>query len=230
MTEDDLSQFDFQEGEYCKVQNNLKALLSKDLQSYNDILKCIQLYTSGIINLKEFSDVVDKTFSSHGARKEKEKLLKLLASRSGSRRQLSWCCKPTSDLSQARCKRIGSYLQLPEEYPRIVSTGRDELLGKELNDHWVSVASGSEDFSFKVSRKNVYEEQLCKCENDRFEHDMGINCCEFVLASFRSMLKAIPARISASDLYFSFNCLGIMLIVDVHKEVYGANYEYSSPI
>ncbi|KAL8126992.1 hypothetical protein AgCh_014056 [Apium graveolens] len=41
-----------------------------------------------------------------------------------------------------------------------------------LNDHWVSVTSGSEDYSFKHMRRNQYEESLFRCEDDRFELDM----------------------------------------------------------
>jgi len=210
------------------VQNYLKTLLHDDLDSYNNIFKCINLYTSGIISLKEFSDAINEPFHTRGAEKEKERLLKLLASRSNSRRQLSWFCKASSDLAKAGYKRIESYIQLPEDYPKIVSTGRDKKLSKELNDYWISVASGSEDSSFKISRKNIYEEQLCKCEDERFEHDMAINCCDFVLASFESMLKELPIRIKANDLYSSFNCLGNMLTVDALKEDYAVSYECSS--
>jgi paired amphipathic helix protein Sin3a len=38
----------------------------------------------------------------------------------------------------------------------------------------VSVTSGSEDYSFKLFRKNQYEEALFKCEDDRYELDLTI--------------------------------------------------------
>ena len=47
------------------------------------------------------------------------------------------------------------------------------VLAQVLNDNWVSVTSGSEDFSFKAMRKNQYEESLFRCEDDRFEMDMA---------------------------------------------------------
>lgn len=37
-----------------------------------------------------------------------------------------------------------------------------------------SIPTGSEDFSFKSTRKNIYEENLFKCEDERFELDMVI--------------------------------------------------------
>lgn len=42
-----------------------------------------------------------------------------------------------------------------------------EIGSQVLNDHWVSVTSGSEDYSFKHMRKNQYEESLFRCEDDR---------------------------------------------------------------
>ena len=44
-----------------------------------------------------------------------------------------------------------------------------------LNDLWVSVPTGSEDFSFKVMRKNQYEDALFRCEDERFEVDMVLD-------------------------------------------------------
>jgi paired amphipathic helix protein Sin3a len=58
-----------------------------------------------------------------------------------------------------------------------VSTGRDEKAASEINDMWFTVAKGSEDFSFKAMRRNLYEEALFKCEDERFEVDVHLNCC-----------------------------------------------------
>lgn len=53
------------------------------------------------------------------------------------------------------------------QYP-IPSVSQRTTIGDEvLNDHWVSVTSGSEDYSFKHMRKNQYEESLFRCEDDR---------------------------------------------------------------
>lgn len=38
-----------------------------------------------------------------------------------------------------------------------------------LNNKYVSVPTGSEDFGFKGTRKNQYEEVLFKCEDDRYD-------------------------------------------------------------
>ena len=210
MSDDDLSQFDIQSGECCSMLPILKNLFH-DEDAYNDIFKSIQLYIMGIISMREFNDMTEKIFEENNGEKEREKLIRLLNSRYNSRRQLSWCCRPSTDLVQARCKRIGSYLMLPEEYPAIISTGRDGKLGQELNDTWISVASGSEDFSFKVYRKNIYEEQLCKNEDDRFEYDISINRFEFAISIIENTLKELSTR--QNDGYYLFEPLENMHIL-----------------
>lgn len=49
-----------------------------------------------------------------------------------------------------------------------------EIGSQVLNDHWVSVTSGSEDYSFKHMRKNQYEESLFRCEDDRFSRQRAL--------------------------------------------------------
>ena len=43
-----------------------------------------------------------------------------------------------------------SYVRLPPDYPRLQCSGRTPLGASLVNDVWVSVTSGSEDYSFKV--------------------------------------------------------------------------------
>lgn len=62
-----------------------------------------------------------------------------------------------------------------------------------LNDNWVSVTSGSEDFSFKAMRKNQYEESLFRCEDDRFEMDMIIETNSSVIEA----LQPVQARLAS---------------------------------
>jgi len=44
-----------------------------------------------------------------------------------------------------------SYVLLPSNYPKLKASGRTPLGLALFNDDWVSVTSGSEDYSFKVS-------------------------------------------------------------------------------
>lgn len=60
-----------------------------------------------------------------------------------------------------------SFLVIYVQYPVPFASQRTEIGDQVLNDHWVSVTSGSEDYSFKHMRKNQYEESLFRCEDDR---------------------------------------------------------------
>eukprot|EP00250_Pteridium_aquilinum_P014819 c22220_g5_i1 orf=585-4820(-) len=84
-----------------------------------------------------------------------------------------YLAKPISELDLSNCERCTpSYRLLPKSYPKPVASLRSEWAHSVLNDKWVSVTSGSEDYSFKHMRKNQYEESLFRCEDDRFELDM----------------------------------------------------------
>ncbi|CAK9187193.1 unnamed protein product [Ilex paraguariensis] len=79
-----------------------------------------------------------------------------------------YMAKPIQELDLSNCESCTpSYRLLPDNQVRETEVGAEVL-----NDHWVSVTSGSEDYSFKHMRKNQYEESLFRCEDDRFELDM----------------------------------------------------------
>ncbi|KAH7289366.1 hypothetical protein KP509_31G072300 [Ceratopteris richardii] len=81
--------------------------------------------------------------------------------------------KPISELDLSNCEQCTpSYRLLPKSYPKPLVSHRKPLAHEVLNDSWVSVTSGSEDYSFKHMRRNQYEESLFRCEDDRFELDM----------------------------------------------------------
>ena len=140
---------------------------------------------------------MEPLFPRKGEDEKLARLLTLLASRQASRRQQSWYCRPLSDLSsKTKCpaeaseqERRGSYMRLPNSFPMIASSGRAAGLLGELNDTWLSVATGSEDFSYKKLRKNIFEEMLFKCEDDRFEHDVTLNACDHVIATLEAALR-----------------------------------------
>ncbi|XP_020207855.1 paired amphipathic helix protein Sin3-like 4 isoform X2 [Cajanus cajan] len=84
-----------------------------------------------------------------------------------------YAAKPTCDLDLSNCEQCTpSYRLLPKNYPIPPASQRSEHAVEVLNDHWVCVASVSEENSFKVRCKNQYEESLFRCEDDRVELDM----------------------------------------------------------
>ncbi|KAG2322315.1 hypothetical protein Bca4012_056906 [Brassica carinata] len=121
--------------------------------------------------------------------REKERLEKAAASQ-------KWA-KPISELDLSNCEQCTpSYRLLPKNYPIPIASQKMEIGSQVLNDHWVSVTSGSEDYSFKHMRKNQYEESLFRCEDDRFELDMLLESVN----SATNRVEELLAKINSNEL------------------------------
>lgn len=97
------------------------------------------------------------------------------------------------EIDYASCKRIGSsYRALPKTYQQPKCSGRTAICKEVLNDTWVSFPSWSEDSTFASSKKTPYEEQLHRCEDERFELDVVL---ETNLATIR-VLESVQKKIS----------------------------------
>ncbi|XP_043726308.1 paired amphipathic helix protein Sin3-like 4 isoform X4 [Telopea speciosissima] len=100
--------------------------------------------------------------------------------------------KPISELDLSNCQRCTpSYRLLPKNYQTPAASQRTNLGAQVLNDNWVSVTSGSEDYSFKHMRKNQYEESLFRCEDDRFELDMLLESVNVTTKRVEELLEKI---------------------------------------
>ncbi|XP_042010268.1 paired amphipathic helix protein Sin3-like 3 isoform X2 [Salvia splendens] len=105
--------------------------------------------------------------------------------------------KPIHELDLSNCESCTpSYRLLPDNYPIPSVSCRTKIGSEVLNDHWVSVTSGSEDYSFKHMRKNQYEESLFRCEDDRFELDMLL---ESVNATTKRVEELLDSMNSHTD-------------------------------
>lgn len=62
-----------------------------------------------------------------------------------------------------------------------------ELQQLPLNNNWVSVTQGSEDYSFRSMRRNQYEEALFRIEDDRYD-------LELLIERNNSVLRVRPAK------------------------------------
>nr|VDC59808.1 unnamed protein product [Brassica rapa] len=100
--------------------------------------------------------------------------------------------KGINELDLSECAQCSpSYRLLPDDYLIQIPSYRNTLGEKVLNDHWVSVTSGSEDYSFKHMRKNQYEESLFRCEDDRFELDMLLESVNAAITRVEALLEKI---------------------------------------
>lgn len=114
-----------------------------------------------------------------------------------------YLAKPIQELDLSNCERCTpSYRLLPKNYPIPVASQRTELGAAVLNDHWVSVTSGSEDYSFKHMRKNQYEESLFRCEDDRFELDMLLESVNGTTKKVEELLNRINDNSIKTDSLF----------------------------
>ncbi|XP_071711389.1 paired amphipathic helix protein Sin3-like 2 [Rutidosis leptorrhynchoides] len=100
--------------------------------------------------------------------------------------------KSIQELDLSECQRCTpSYRLLPDDYQIPSVSQRSELGSQVLNDHLVSVTSGSEDYSFTHMRKNQYEESLFRCEDDRFELDMLLESVKSTARTVEEILNSI---------------------------------------
>ncbi|XP_058193271.1 paired amphipathic helix protein Sin3-like 3 [Rhododendron vialii] len=111
-----------------------------------------------------------------------------------------YMAKPIQELDLSNCEQCTpSYRLLPKDYPIPSASQRTDIGAHVLNDHWVSVTSGSEDYSFKHMRKNQYEESLFRCEDDRFELDMLLESVNVTTKRVEELLDKINDNIIKTD-------------------------------
>ncbi|KAK9925188.1 hypothetical protein M0R45_033520 [Rubus argutus] len=163
-------------------RNDLQNLVTDLLGKYPDLMEEFNDFLERCENIDGFlAGVMRKSLSSDGhlsrsvkvEEKDKEPKREMEGSKDKERYREKYWAKSIQELDLSNCERCTpSYRLLPEDYPIPSASQRSELAAQVLNDHWVSVTSGSEDYSFKHMRRNQYEESLFRCEDDRFELDM----------------------------------------------------------
>ncbi|CAN7113330.1 unnamed protein product [Brassica rapa subsp. narinosa] len=213
-----------------------ERLCSQD--DYQTFLKCLNLFSNGIIQTKELQNMVSDLLGKYpdlmdefsqffercesidgfqhlaGAMSKKSLSSEEQASRSMEVEEKEREHKPDLevvneteqykeeyvgksiqelDLSNCECC-TPSYRLLPSDYPVRTASQRSELGAEVLNDRWVSVTSGSEDYSFKHMRRNPYEEILFRCEDDRFELDMLLESASSAVRTAENLLNIITEK------------------------------------
>ncbi|EKX35432.1 hypothetical protein GUITHDRAFT_51608, partial [Guillardia theta CCMP2712] len=160
--------------EVALLEKLKQKLMEQGSNCYSDFLKCVSLYIQDVLSAHELVTVLEDMMVSPGIREIFDDLKGFLGIREGSGNKYKYHI-PISEIDFSNCLSAGiSYKSLPKDYPLPACSGRTELCEFVLNDEWVSVPSGSEDFNYTHYRKNQYEESLFKCEDDRFELDMLI--------------------------------------------------------
>lgn len=146
-------------------------------------LKVLNLFSNNLINRGELIRLVEDVYgdrNSSGAGDWVEKFKTTIGYDESEEKQLAAMNQTNyyafvSSVDFTVCHQpTPSYRELPAQIQVTHASGRTEIGDEVLNDSCVSIPTGSEDFSFKSTRKNIYEENLFKCEDERFELDMLI--------------------------------------------------------
>ncbi|KAF6097007.1 SIN3 transcription regulator family member B [Phyllostomus discolor] len=197
-----LQEFSF----FDKVRRVLKSQ-----EVYENFLRCIALFNQELVSGSELLQLVSPFLGKF------PELFAQFKSFLGVK-ELSFA-PPMSDRSgdgisreidYSSCKRIGSsYRALPKTYQQPKCSGRTAICKEVLNDTWVSFPSWSEDSTFVSSKKTPYEEQLHRCEDERFELDVVL---ETNLATIR-VLESVQKKLSRmapedQDKFRLDDCLG----------------------
>ncbi|KAG7400367.1 Paired amphipathic helix protein Sin3b [Phytophthora boehmeriae] len=166
-----------------------KILPSRD--NWREFLKCLELYSQEVLDRNEMLSLIRNLFGrhtelvdefdhllcSHGVQKTPKEI---------------WPFIPLAETDLSQCRRATpSYRGLPASYPIPPCSSRSALDKSVCNDAWVSVPTGSEDYSFKSMRKNQYEEALFKCEDERFEIDMVIEANASTISILEPLAREI---------------------------------------
>ncbi|OAE28655.1 hypothetical protein AXG93_1335s1470 [Marchantia polymorpha subsp. ruderalis] len=181
----------------------VKTRFSADEHVYKAFLEILNMYRKGNKPISEMYQEVATLFSEHADGEHADLLEEFTSFRPDSSgapvgpllptsRKKKYSNKPISELDMSNCERCTtSYRLLTKSYPKPICTHRTDLAREVLNDSWVSVTSGSEDYSFKHMRKNQYEENLFRCEDDRFELDMLLESTNVTARRVTELLETL---------------------------------------
>ncbi|OMO52741.1 Paired amphipathic helix [Corchorus olitorius] len=206
-------------------RNDLQNLVTDLLGKYPDLMNEFNQFLercentdgllAGVISKKSLSG------DGHASRpvkledKDREQKREIEGAKEKERYREKYMAKSIQELDLSNCQRCTpSYRLLPDDYPIPIASQKSELGAQVLNDHWVSVTSGSEDYSFKHMRRNQYEESLFKCEDDRFELDMLLESVSSTAERAEGLLKSInenkvdsPVRIEDHFTALNIRCI-----------------------
>lgn len=186
-----------------KVKNRIR-----NDESYADFLKCLNMYADDVVTREELvvlqEDIIGKhrdlmaslnEFLMRSELGPDDPYSRPYQARDRSRHANlthKYISMPISELEVTTWERVTpSYVQLPSAYPKLRTTGRNPDLAGLMNNDWVSVTSGSEDYNFKHYRKNQYEDFLFMAEDDHFELDMIMDQNSSAIKALRPLVEQI---------------------------------------
>ena len=186
-----------------KVKNRIR-----NDEAFADFMKCLSMYADDVIGRDELvtlqEDIIGKHHDLMASLNEflmrselgpDDPYSRPYQARDRSRHANlthKYISMPISELEVTNWERVTpSYVCLPVQYPKLRTTGRDEDMAALINNDWVSVTSGSEDYNFKHYRKNQYEDFLFMAEDDHFELDMIMDQNNSAIKAMKPLVEEI---------------------------------------
>ncbi|GMH19034.1 hypothetical protein Nepgr_020875 [Nepenthes gracilis] len=184
------------------TRSELQSLVADLLGKYPDLMegfnefleRCenIDGFLAGVMSKKSLWNDGHAPGSTKVDDRDKDPRHEMEGSKEKDRNKEMYLAKSIQELDLSNCQRCTpSYRLLPNDYPIATASQRSEIGAQTLNDYWVSVTSGSEDYSFKHMRRNQYEESLFRCEDDRFELDMLLESVSSTAKRAEDLLNSI---------------------------------------
>lgn len=184
-----------------------------DKKAYAEFLKCLNLFCQDIIKMVDLVQLVSRFIGSNeelfgwfkryiGYKDGTGVATAGGPTVEGGALATGWTAGPATindelvnehgELNLAACKKVGSYRIYPKAHALPKSSHRTAIGREVLNDYMVSCpVFNSEDSTFIASKKNMYEEALFKCEDERFELDLLIDHNLATIAVFEPLAKKI---------------------------------------
>eukprot|EP00042_Codosiga_hollandica_P057087 m.838224 g.838224 ORF g.838224 m.838224 type:complete len:1257 (-) comp59497_c0_seq2:178-3948(-) len=159
--------------------------------TYEDFLRCLQLYNLDIVNVGELVQLVSMFLSKFPdlMKRFKEFVGYQEVQFNSDKSDLIVHDSYADTAAGSNSAKIThSYQVAPPEYQRQKCTGRTPLGSSVLNDEFISIPSFAEEPQFVAVKKNQYEETLFRIEDERFELD---SLLETNLATIRALEAAV---------------------------------------
>jgi paired amphipathic helix protein Sin3a len=156
--------------------DRVKKFLSNK-QTFNEFLKLCNLFNQDLIDK---DTLIHKADGFIGQNSDLMNYFKKFTKYTGTDTVIE--NRPASSETRvvlSNCRALGpSYRLLPKRERHAICSGRDELCWSVLNDEWASHPTwASEESGFISHRKNVFEENLHRTEEERHDYDFNIETC-----------------------------------------------------
>ncbi|KAF7683264.1 Paired amphipathic helix protein Sin3b [Astathelohania contejeani] len=162
-----------------EILSKIKIRL-KELNCYNDFLKCINLYNQNLIGGREFVYIVKPLIRN-------EEYLESLCQYIGYKQAE---IPPHSLTNIMQYKRVGSYRILPEKYQEC--EGWDALSQEVLNRVCVGCPTySSETGNFVSLKRSCFEETMFRIEDERYESELLIGRAESLIMALELVYSKI---------------------------------------